>query len=282
MKLITYINDHYSIKKTLEHLLDMFQQHKSALQNHLENNQRLHLRIGEIEANGQFLELKCPKSFKSKYPRGKQLTSELLFFEVISQHQEFFNLMSELIEAITEYNRRHKPLWGDKSSFFGINIAIPLATKNQHFIPALIHFLSSTDLHKEKTLSSDLDRIFTQDQWTPEVMDLLAARATILKGRFGHVHISNLLTRTSLQAHLAEDQNQNSLLEKITIYALLNYTELSGKKCPRLTIENAVQPFLPISETMEMKCKFIIQSFVDNFPNYLPTAKHTINHSGFR
>ncbi len=260
----------------------MFAQHPSELSQHISKNQELKLEVGEISANGQFIELKYPKTLKEKHKKTKKVSSELLFFEIISQQNEYNKLLSQLLNAITEYNRSHPPLWSDESSFFGINIAVPLSSQNPEYIPELIHFLSSTNINQEIALEEDLNHIFRSTDWSSQTLDLLAARSTIIKGSSGHQQITKQLESKSLQHYFENEQNQNKLLEKITIYALLNYAEKEGKESPQRTIEDALAPFIKHSEAFEHKCRFLIRSFVDHFPDYLPINKTSLHHPNFR
>ena len=282
MNIISYLNDPYSIDQTLKHLIDLFTENSAALKKQISKQKILRLRFGELDTNGKFLELKIPKAFKKKYSTPKKLTSELLFFDVLAQQEEYKKPLTQLTEAITDYNRHNAPLWSDTSSFMGINILIPLAIKDAKNIPALIHFLSSTQLKNEITLSEDLNRVFQEHGWINETLDLLAARATILEGTHGKQHIKELLTEYGLSGFLQKSQHQNVLLEKLTEYALLNYAEHAGQISPEDIISYATNPFKNVCESLKHKSKFLHQSFVEHFPNYLPYKHQLFSNHGQR
>ena len=277
MKIISYLNDPYSIEQTLSHLIKLFTQAPSSLDKHISKRGLLSLKFGEMSINGKFFELKFPKKYRAQFPTNKKLTSELLYFDILVKQHEFDHLLTQLCSAITEYNRSHNPLWSDQSSFFGINILIPLAMKRAEQIPALIHFLTSTNLSKEVSLSDDLNRVFNCHPWSPLLIDLLAARTSILKGKYGHHHIEELLNTDDLKSYLKEENNQNLLLEKVTEYALLDYSEHSGEIEPEAIISNALAPFKNLSSNFAHKCHFLKHSFIENFPNYLPCNYSTMN-----
>lgn len=223
------------------------------------------------------MELKLPKAFKQKFSRAKSLTSELLFFEILSQQNNFDEVLEKLCTAIIDFNRSHHPLWSDRSTFLGINILIPLSLKSDKYIPSLIHLLNSIHLDREMALSSDLDRLFNHHPWTPYTIELLTARATILKGKHGTKQVKQQLQTRSLQDFLETETNQNLLLEKLTEYALLHYSELGGEFNPEEVITHALKPFKGISEVFSYKSKFLRQSFIEHFPNYLPCHSHLFN-----
>jgi hypothetical protein len=270
MKIITYINDPYSVSKALEHLADLFRDKHTILQQQTSSDNILTLSFGELDIKGNFFELKFPKSLKKQFNKDKKLTSELLFFEVLSQQNCFDSLLLKLTEAITDFNRKHAFLWSDSSTFLGTNILIPMVLKDKKHISALIHFLNSTNPASEASLSSDLNRIFERHPWCPETLDLLAARSSLIKGRCGHQQLENLLDTPKLKGYLREEKHQNLLLEKLTEYALLDYSEQQGSTPPRDIIENAVHPFRTISEKLSIKSDFLVQSFVEHFPHFLP------------
>jgi hypothetical protein len=277
MKIIAYLHDPYSIEQSLNHLHNLLTQYASTLGQHINEDGILSLEFGELDSQGNFFELQVPKNFRKAFPRNKVVTSEVLFFDILVHQNQFDGALDRLAQAVTEYNRNHPVLWADRSSFFGINILIPLSIKNEKYISSLIHYLSSTDLLREKTLSEDLDRIFRHHGWTIKTMELLAARATLLEGLYGHEHIKRLRKDKTLHLHLQAEMNQNILLEKLTEYALLNYSELEGEASPKDIIQRALQPFHGISETFDNKSQFLQQSFVEHFPNYLPCNAHLFN-----
>lgn len=277
MNIISYLNDPYSIAQTIEHIAKLLSQHTSIVKDHTSAQGILPLRFGELDNQGNFLEFKIPKQFKLAYSTKKKVTSELLYFDILTRQNQFDTALSTLCDTITEYNRNHRPLWSDSSSFFGINILIPLVLKNEAHIPMLIHFLSSTDLHKEKSLTEDLNRVFQTHGWTTKTLELLAARATIIEGKCGQKQIKHLLREGALLQHLQSDLNQNILLEKITEFALLNYSEQEGENTPKTIITQALKSFKGVSDTLTYKCKFLQRSFVEHFPNYLPCSAHLFN-----
>lgn len=277
MNIVSYLNDPYSIERALQHLTDMLTCHSSELKKQVIKKGVLPLSFGELDSRGNFIELKLPKAFKQKFSKAKSLTSELLFFEILAQQNCFDEGLEHLCSAIIDFNRNHHPLWSDPSTFLGINILIPLALKSDKYIPSLIHLLSSVHLNKEMALSSDLDRVFNHHTWTPFTIELLAARATILKGKYGIKQVKHQLQRTDLQTFLHSELNQNLLLEKLTEYALFHYSELGGESSPETVIEQALNTFKNLSEAFSHKSQFLKKSFIEHFPNYLPCHSQLFN-----
>lgn len=270
MNIVSYLNDPYSIDQTINHLIRLFSQNANALKKQISKQHLLKLRFGEMGANGDFIELKLPKAFKQKYTSSKQLSSELLYFDVLTQQGQHDKALCALTDAITLYNRKHPPLWSDTHTFLGINISIPMAVKDCRYIPALIHFLSSTEINSEMSLSDDLNRVFQSHGWHTGTLDLLAARATILEGSSGHQHINALLQNTTLTETLENPNLENALLEKLTGYAMINFANHQGRHSPSATIENAMTPFRNISKRLNKKINQLTAHFVEHFPNCQP------------
>lgn len=278
MRIPCYLNDNHSITNALAHLIGLFKHHQEELLTHINSNNCLELSFGEILPTGKFHEFKIPGRMHQKV-----CSSEKLFFEVAAQENAFQKQLTILIDEITLFNRRKmKTLWSDQYSFFGLHAVVALCLTHQKHIPALIHFLSSVEMSYEGCLSQELNRIFDRYECIPETLELLAARSTLLKGRHGHLHLSELLAKPAL-AELKDNSNlQNQLLQKLTEFALMNYSQAGGQLSPKDIIIDALAPFRFLSEEFDIKCDFLANSFEEQFPNYLDPNHHSASHHGFR
>lgn len=279
MRIPCYLNDNHSITNALAHLIGLFKHHRDGLSAHINYHNHLELSFGEILPTGQFREFKMQKRQHQKV-----CSSEKHFFETAASSKAFEKQLTIFLNEVTLFNRRTMTtLKSDKYSFFGLHAAIGLCMNDPKHIPALIHFLSSVEMNYEGCLSQEINRIYERHQCTPDTLELLAARSSLLKGRHGHIHLSELLTKPALKELTNNCDLQNLLLKKITEYALMNYSLAEGQMSPREIITDALAPFRFLSEEFNIKCEFLTNSFEQQFPSYLDPDQHqSTSHQGFR